>query len=52
VSAAPPIQARLALRYPAFELDVDLQLPAGGVSALFGTSRSGKTSCLGCFAGL
>ncbi len=47
-----PIEARFALRYPGFDLDVDLQLPAGGVSALFGPSGSGKTSCLRCFAGL
>jgi molybdate transport system ATP-binding protein len=52
MNAASPIQARVALRYPAFELDVDLQLPAGGVSALFGPSGSGKTTCLRCFAGL
>jgi molybdate transport system ATP-binding protein len=47
-----PIEARLRLRYPAFELDVDLRLPAAGVSALFGPSGSGKTTCLRCFAGL
>ena len=52
MNAASSIQACLALRYPAFELDVDLQLPAGGVSALFGPSGSGKTTCLRCFAGL
>jgi molybdate transport system ATP-binding protein len=47
-----PIEARLALDYPGFRLDVDLRLPAGGVSALFGPSGSGKTSCLRCLAGL
>jgi molybdate transport system ATP-binding protein len=52
MSAGPPIQARIALRYPGFELGVDLRLPAGGVSALFGPSGSGKTTCLRCFAGL
>ena len=52
MSVAPPIEARFALRYPGFDLDVDLRLPAGGVSALFGASGSGKTSCLRCFAGL
>jgi molybdate transport system ATP-binding protein len=46
------IEARLSLRYPGFELDVDLRLPAGGVSAVFGPSGSGKTTCLRCFAGL
>lgn len=52
MNPASPIEARFALRYPGFELDVDLRLPAGGVSALFGPSGSGKTSCLRCFAGL
>jgi len=52
MSAAAAIHARLALRYPAFELDVELDLPSTGVSALFGPSGSGKTTCLRCFAGL
>jgi len=52
MSSIAPIEARFALHYPGFTLDVDLQLPAGGVSALFGPSGSGKTSCLRCFAGL
>jgi molybdate transport system ATP-binding protein len=52
MNTAAPIEARFALRYPGFDLDVDLRLPAGGVSALFGPSGSGKTSCLRCFAGL
>lgn len=46
------IQARLQLRRDDFALDVDLQLPGRGVSALFGHSGSGKTSCLRCLAGL
>jgi molybdate transport system ATP-binding protein len=52
MNAAALIEARLALRYPGFDLEVDLRLPAGGVSALFGPSGSGKTSCLRCLAGL
>jgi molybdate transport system ATP-binding protein len=52
MSAAPPIEARFALHYPRFDLEVDLRLPGGGVSALFGPSGSGKTTCLRCFAGL
>jgi len=52
MSILQPIEARFALHYPGFDLDVDLRLPAGGVSALFGPSGSGKTSCLRCFAGL
>ncbi|HEF4759477.1 TPA: molybdenum ABC transporter ATP-binding protein [Pseudomonas putida] len=46
------IQARLKLNYPGFALDVDLQLPGRGVTALFGHSGSGKTTCLRCIAGL
>jgi molybdate transport system ATP-binding protein len=52
LNPAQRIEARLALRYSAFELDVALSLPAGGVTALFGPSGSGKTACLRCFAGL
>jgi molybdate transport system ATP-binding protein len=52
MSAVPAIEARFALHYPGFELNVDLRLPAAGVSALFGPSGSGKTLCLRCFAGL
>ena len=37
---------------PNFALNVDLALPASGVSALFGASGSGKTSCLRAIAGL
>lgn len=46
------IIARLALARDDFTLDVDLQLPGRGISALFGQSGSGKTSCLRCLAGL
>ncbi|CAE6962663.1 Sulfate/thiosulfate import ATP-binding protein CysA [Pseudomonas sp. THAF187a] len=46
------IRARFLLQHPGFRLDVDLDLPSRGVSALFGHSGSGKTSCLRCFAGL
>ncbi|MGE8064654.1 molybdenum ABC transporter ATP-binding protein [Pseudomonas sp. NPDC089569] len=46
------IQARLKLNYSGFALDVDLQLPGRGVTALFGHSGSGKTTCLRCIAGL
>lgn len=35
-----------------FSLDVDLMLPAKGVSAIFGPSGSGKTTLLRCVAGL
>ena len=46
------IQVRLKLNYSGFALDVDLQLPGRGVTALFGHSGSGKTTCLRCIAGL
>ena len=46
------IQARFKLDWPGFHLDVDLDLPARGVTALFGHSGSGKTTLLRCMAGL
>ncbi len=46
------IQARFKLDWPGFTLDVDLNLPARGVTALFGHSGSGKTTLLRCIAGL
>ena len=46
------IEARVRLRHPGFELDVDLRLPARGTTALFGPSGSGKTSLLRVIAGL
>ncbi|HCA00129.1 MAG TPA: molybdenum ABC transporter ATP-binding protein, partial [Pseudomonas sp.] len=46
------IHARFRLDYAEFSLDVDLQLPGRGVTALFGHSGSGKTTLLRCVAGL
>ena len=46
------IHARFRLDYADFSLDVDLQLPGRGVTALFGHSGSGKTTLLRCVAGL
>jgi molybdate transport system ATP-binding protein len=46
------IHARFNIAHPGFILDVDLQLPGRGVSALFGASASGKTTCLRAIAGL
>ncbi|MFG0408457.1 molybdenum ABC transporter ATP-binding protein [Pseudomonas sp. FYR_11] len=46
------IVARLNLARDDFTLDVDLHLPGRGISALFGQSGSGKTTCLRCLAGL
>lgn len=40
------------LRRSRHQLDVDLDLPNGGVTVFFGTSGAGKTSLLRCVAGL
>lgn len=44
--------AQLHVAWPGFKLDVDLNLPVQGVTALFGPSGCGKTSILRCIAGL
>ena len=46
------IRARFEVVFPGFRLDVDLDLPGRGVTALFGHSGSGKTTLLRCVAGL
>ncbi|MDO9385433.1 MAG: molybdenum ABC transporter ATP-binding protein [Thiobacillus sp.] len=46
------IRARFKLDYSGFSLDVDLDLPGRGVTALFGHSGSGKTTLLRAVAGL
>lgn len=46
------LEVRCRLNRSGFTLDVDLQLPGRGVSALFGASGSGKTTLLRCIAGL
>ncbi len=46
------IRAKFRIERPGFCLDVDLNLPGEGVSALFGHSGSGKTTCLRAMAGL
>ena len=52
-AAATPLDLRACVRYgPAFALDVDLQLPGQGVTALFGPSGCGKTTLLRAVAGL
>lgn len=54
MSAAAPadIRARFAVDRGDFQLDVDLSLPGQGITALFGHSGSGKTTCLRALAGL
>lgn len=49
---ATMIEARFKIPWPGFTLDVDLTLPATGITALFGPSGSGKTTLLRCIAGL
>ncbi|MBF0434123.1 MAG: molybdenum ABC transporter ATP-binding protein [Magnetococcales bacterium] len=46
------IEARFKLTYPGFSLDVNLEIPGCGVTALFGHSGSGKTTLLRAIAGL
>ncbi len=37
---------------PGFRLDVDLDLPSAGITAVFGPSGCGKSTLLRCVAGL
>jgi molybdate transport system ATP-binding protein len=46
------VHARFHVPLSHFALDVELSLPASGVTAVIGPSGSGKTSLLRCFAGL
>lgn len=46
------IKAQFTINWPGFKLDVDLNLPGRGVTAIFGHSGSGKTTLLRCIAGL
>ncbi len=43
---------RFALQRPQFSLDIDCELPARGVTGVFGRTSSGKTTLLRCIAGL
>lgn len=44
--------ARFNIRFPAFHLNVDVDVPMSGITAIFGPSGSGKTTLLRCLAGL
>lgn len=44
--------ARFDLRLSSFHLDVELDVPMSGITAIFGPSGSGKTTLLRCLAGL
>ncbi|WP_296254885.1 MULTISPECIES: molybdenum ABC transporter ATP-binding protein [unclassified Pseudomonas] len=46
------IEVRLNLDFSDFAVNVDVSLPGHGVTALYGDSGSGKTTCLRCIAGL
>lgn len=46
------IQTRFRCHVGTFTLDVDLNLPGSGLTALFGHSGCGKTTLLRCMAGL
>lgn len=46
------IRAKFQVDRGSFKLDVDLNLPGHGITALFGHSGSGKTTCLRAMAGL
>ena len=46
------LKAKFLLQHNDFTLDVDLQIPGTGVTAIFGPSGSGKTTLLRCLAGL
>ena len=50
--SATRIRARFCLERADFCLDLDLDLPGRGITALFGHSGSGKTTCLRAMAGL
>jgi molybdate transport system ATP-binding protein len=52
VTRANAIELRLAGRLGDFQLDVELSVPATGVTALVGPSGCGKTSLLRCLSGL
>lgn len=52
MSTSATLSICLSLPRADFTLDVDLHLPAQGVTVIFGPSGSGKTSLLRCVAGL
>ena len=46
------LSVTLSLARPDFSLEVELELPARGITVLFGPSGAGKTTILRCIAGL
>lgn len=51
-SDPPGLRASLSGQLGTFALDVDIEAPVRGITALFGPSGCGKTSVLRCLAGL
>ncbi|MDQ8022736.1 MAG: molybdenum ABC transporter ATP-binding protein [Moraxellaceae bacterium] len=52
MSSDGSVRIAFSLQHPGFSMQVDLVLPGRGITALFGRSGSGKTSCLRVVAGL
>jgi molybdate transport system ATP-binding protein len=52
MSEALALELKFILQRPDFALDVDLTLPATGITVIFGPSGCGKTTLLRCVAGL
>lgn len=52
MSTVDALVVKATLTRADFSLDIDLQWPAQGITAVFGPSGSGKTSLLRCLAGL
>ena len=46
------IALKHAVRFADFNLDIDTEIPAQGITGVFGASGSGKTTLLRCIAGL
>ena len=46
------LEAKFIMNYQEFNLDVELSIPARGVTVVFGPSGSGKTTLLRCLSGL
>lgn len=46
------LRARFDVRFPTFHLNVELEVPMMGITAIFGHSGSGKSTLLRCLAGL
>ena len=46
------LEAKFKMDYPGFNLDVEMNIPARGVTVVFGPSGAGKTTLLRCLSGL